>query len=272
LAGYEICTVVWWEQRGAGLSYNARHKEKTVTIDNLIDDTKDITYYIRNRFSRDKIYLMAHSGGSYLGIKVIAKYPELYTAYIGVAQISYQKLSEKKACEYILEHYRNEKKKEKIVNDLIRNPIIMTEPIPTKYTRIRDYAMHDLGIGTMHNMNSVITGIIIPSLLFKEYSLREKINLWKGKASSGISIIWNEMITHDLTKENIIFEIPVFFLHGVYDYTCSYELAKEYFEKINAPRKGFYSFSNSAHCPILEEPKACIEIIKGNILNTNKTF
>jgi pimeloyl-ACP methyl ester carboxylesterase len=268
----DIFTVVWWEQRGAGLSYNARFKESDVTIDNLIDDTKDITNYLRNRFSRDKIYLMAHSGGSYLGIKVIEKYPELYTAYIGVAQISYQKLSEKKACDYILEHYRNDKKKEKIVNDLIQNPIIMTKPIPTKYTRIRDYAMHDLGIGTMHNMNSVVTGLFIPSLLFKEYSLREKIVLWKGKASSGISIIWNEMITHDLTKENIIFKIPVFFLHGIYDYTCSYELAKEYFEKISAPRKGFYSFNNSAHSPIFEEPKECIEIIKENILNKNKTF
>jgi len=263
----DIFTTVWWEQRGAGLSYNAKYKERAVNIDNLIDDTKDITNYLRNRFSRDKIYIMAHSGGSYLGIKVIQKYPELYIAYIGVAQISYQKLSEKKAYDYIIEHYKNDEKKKKIVNDLINNPIIMTEPLPTKYTRIRDYAMHDLGIGTMHNIKYVVTGIFIPSLLFKEYSLREKIDLWKGKASSGISIIWNELISHDLAKENIIFKVPVYFLHGIYDYTCSYELAKEYFEKINAPVKGFYSFNYSAHSPIFEEPKECIKIIKENILS-----
>ncbi len=255
----EIFTVVWWDQRGAGLSFNAQLDRNSVNIDSLIEDTKEITNYLGKRFSQDKIYLMAHSGGTFPGVKVIEKYPELYHAYIGVAQISYQKLSEKKAYDYITGRYRNDEKKKKIYNDLINNPVIMTEPIPEKYSRIRDYAMHDLGIGTMHNMRNVITGIFIPSLLFREYSITEKINLWKGKAGSGISIIWDEIISHDLSKENTAFKIPVYFLHGIYDYTCSYELAKEYFDKISAPEKGFYSFNNSAHSPIFEELKNASE-------------
>ena len=268
----EIFTVVWWDQRGAGLSYNAKFSEKAVNIENLINDSKEFSNYLRNRFDQDKIYIMAHSGGSYLGIKVIEKYPELYTAYIGIAQITYQKLSEKMAYDYILKHYKRDKTKEKIVKDLIDNPIIMTEPIPLEYERIRDSAMHELGIGTMHNMRNVVTGIFVPSLLFKEYSISEKINLWKGKMSSGISILWNEIVLHDLSKENTTFKIPIYFLHGVYDYTCSYNLAKEYLEKINAPKKGFYSFVHSAHSPIFEEPKECINIIKENILGEHKTF
>lgn len=209
---------------------------------------------------------MAHSGGTYLGIKVIAKYPEMYKAYIGVAQISYQKLSEKKAYDYIIEQYRHDAKKKRMVNDLLSHPFIMTEEIPIQYTKIRDYAMHDLGVGTMHHMKDVITGLIIPSLLFKEYTIKEKIDLWKGKASSGISIMWDEMMSHDLAQENIVFEIPVYFLHGIYDYTCSHELSKEYYEMLTAPVKGFYSFKKSAHCPIFEEPDECIRTIKENIL------
>lgn len=260
----EIFTVVWWDQRGAGLSYQA--KAKSVSIDNLIDDTIVMTNYLRKRFSQDKIYLMAHSGGSYLGIKVIARYPELFKAYLGVAQISFQKLSEKQAYDYIIENYKNDAKKKRIVKDLLKHPIIITEPIPVEYTKIRDYAMHDLGIGTMHDMKNVVTGLFIPSLFFKEYSLREKIDLWKGKANSGISIIWNEMISHDLAQENLTFEIPVYFLHGIYDYTCSYALSKAYFEKLRAPAKGFYSLKKSAHSPIFEEPDECLKIIKENIL------
>jgi len=49
--------------------------------------------------------------------------------------------------------------------------------------------------------------------------------------------------------------IPVYFFHGRHDYTCSYDLAKEYFRKLKAPMKGFYTFENSAHSPVLEEPK-----------------
>ncbi len=268
----EIFTVVWWDQRGAGLSYNAKFSEKEVNIEDLINDSREISNYLRNRFNQDKIYIMAHSGGSYLGIKLIEKYPELFIAYIGIAQITNQKLSEKKAYDYIIKQYKKDKTKKNIFKNLIDNPIRMTEPIPLEYEKIRDSAMHDLGIGTMHNMKNIVTGIFIPSLQFKEYSISDKINLWRGKISSGISIIWDEIISHDLIEENTTFKIPIYFLHGVYDYTCSYELAKEYYEKISAPQKGFYSFNHSAHSPILEEPKECIKIIKEKILGGNITY
>ncbi len=266
----KIFTVIWLDQRGAGLSFDSKHDNKHITIDDVIVDIKEFTNYLRKRFSQDKIYLMAHSGGTYLGVKVIEKYPELYKAYIGIAQISYQKLSEKKAYEYILEQYKDNPKRNKIYEELIKNPIDLMSPIPAPYTKLRDYAMHDLGIGTMRNIKDVVTGMFIPSLLFKEYSLNDKISLWRGKASSGISIIWNEIISNDLSQESTSFKIPVYFLHGIFDYTCSYELAKEYFEKIDAPDKGFYSFRHSAHSPIFEEPVECIRIIESGILK--RTF
>jgi len=113
----------------------------------------------------------------------------------------------------------------------------------------------------------VVTGLFIPSLLFNEYTLGEKINLWRGKIESGVSVIWDEIISHDLSKESTNFKIPVYFLHGKYDYTCSYDLAYDYFSKINAPEKGFYTFEESAHTPILEEPEECIRVIRKEILS-----
>ena len=49
---------------------------------------------------------MGHSGGTFLGVYVIDKMPELYEAYIGMAQMSDQFLSEKLAYDYILNKYR----------------------------------------------------------------------------------------------------------------------------------------------------------------------
>ncbi len=125
--------------------------------------------------------------------------------------------------------------------------------------------MHDLGIGTMRNMQNVISGIFLPSLFFTEYSLADKINLWRAK-QLGHQYLLEELINHDLMQESTSFKIPVYFLHGVFDYTCSYELAKEYYEKIEAPSKGFYSFEHSAHSPLFEEPDEMMRIIKTEIL------
>jgi len=262
----DVFTVVWWDQRGSGISYDARFKDRKMELDDVISDAKRITDYLRSRFSQEKIYLMAHSGGSFLGIKVISRYPELYKAYIGVAQISYQKLSEKKAYDYIIEQYRGNRSRRSIVTRLQENPVKLTEPLPREYVRIRDYAMHDLGIGTMHTMKNVVTGIFIPSLLFTEYSMKDKVGLWKGKADAGISAMWKEIDTHNLKEENTVFKMPIYIFHGAMDYTCSYELSKEYFESIQAPKKRFYTFNESAHSPIFEEPGKCIKIIKEDVL------
>lgn len=125
------------------------------------------------------------------------------------------------------------------VPQLLENPIVLSEPISDAYYKIRDYAMHDLGVGTMRNMNSVLTELFIPFLFFQEYTLGEKINLWKGEINSGVSVIWDEVISHDLSKESTNFKIPVYFLHGIYDYTVNYDLAYEYFAELMLPTKDF---------------------------------
>lgn len=51
-------TVCWWEQRGAGLSYQAGMPLETMTLEQLISDTLAVTNYLRRRFGQNKIYLM----------------------------------------------------------------------------------------------------------------------------------------------------------------------------------------------------------------------
>ena len=61
-------------------------------------------------------------------------------------------------------------------------------------------------------------------------------------------------------------EIPVYLFHGIYDYTTSYTLAKDYIEKLEAPVKGFYTFENSAHSPLFEEPVRMQKILSEDVL------
>ena len=90
--------------------------------------------------------------------------------------------------------------------------------------------------------------------------------MWRGKASSGIGILWDEMIATDLSQKLPKLNIPIYFFQGIYDYTCSYILAKYYFEKLRAPIKGFYTFDQSAHSPIFEEPKKVQKVLQEDVL------
>jgi pimeloyl-ACP methyl ester carboxylesterase len=256
-------TLVWWDQRGAGLSYSANIPEESMTLEQMISDTREVTNYLRKRFGQDKIYLMGRSGGTFIGMHVAAQAPELYHAYIGVAQMSDHLKSERMAYEYMLKEYWDAGNR-RMVRKLEASPV--TDVIPYGYLKLRDEAMHTLNIGTTRDMNSIITGIFLPSLTCKEYTLTEKVNMWRGKAQSGVHPLWDTILATNLSKQVPELKIPVYFFHGIYDYTVSYILAKDYFEKLKAPIKGFYTFSQSAHSPIFEEPEKTIKILQTDVL------
>lgn len=257
-------TVVWWEQRGAGLSYSPDIPPETMTYEQFILDTLAVTNYLRERFQQEKIYLLAHSGGSLFAIQAAARAPELYHAYIGMAQIVYGLKSEQLAHEYMLDKFK-EQGNTAAVHLLEANPIPLTGPLPAAYDAARDDYMHGLGIGTTRAMKSVITGVFLPSWRSRVYTLGEKINLWRGKFSSK-RILWESAQTTDLTQQVTDLQIPVYFFEGKYDYTCNYTLAKSYFAQLKAPRKGFYTFANSAHTPLFEEPEKAQQILREDVL------
>jgi pimeloyl-ACP methyl ester carboxylesterase len=258
-------TVVWWEQRGSGISYGDDISKDSITAEQLISDTLVLTDYLRNRFHKEKIYLMGHSGGTFFGIQVASQHPELYYAYIGEAQYSHQIESEKLAYDYMLQEFKATGNT-KMVKKLEAAPVTMQSGTPAEYLAIRDVAMHELGIGTTRDMKSIVTGIFLPSLTFQEYTFMEKLNMWRGKARNGVSVMWDASLYVDLGQQATEFDLPVYFLEGVYDYTCNYSLAKEYFGKIEAPIKGFYTFEKSAHSPMFEEPEKMRQILLEDVL------
>ena len=261
----DIFTVVWWEQRGSGISYSADIPRETMTAEQMISDTIAVTNYLRERFGVEKIYLMGHSGGTFIGIQTAEQAPELYYAYIGLAQMKDQLKSEMLAYEYMLAQFK-ENGNTKMARKLEAAPVTMADGVPDAYRQVRDVAMHSLGVGTTHDMDSVITGIFLPSLTSRDYTLMEKLNMWRGKSQSGISTMWNEMVITDLAEKVPELQIPVYFLEGVYDYTCAYTEAKAYFETLKAPVKGFYIFEQSAHTPIFEEPEKAQQILRVDVL------
>jgi pimeloyl-ACP methyl ester carboxylesterase len=259
----EHFTVCWWEQRGASLSYNKNINFNEITIEQLVLDTIEMTNYLRNRFGQEKIYLMGHSFGTLIGLKTVKQRPELYYAYIGMAQITNQLDSEKIAYNYIMEHYTNKN----IIKKMKKYNIPAMDTMPLEYVALRDKPMHELGIGTMHDMKSVISGIFFPIMNFSEYTFSEKINLWKAKSLLlNRTNLWETMIATDFSKEILSIDIPIYFIHGIYDYTVNYSLTKEYYKILQAPIKGFYTFNQSAHSPIFEEPDKFIEILMEDVI------
>ena len=195
---HEAFTVAWWEQRGAGLSYHPDIPAETMTVEQFIDDTITVAQYLCQRFGVDKVHLMAHSWGSFIGLQAAARAPELFHTYIGMAQATHQIASEQEAYTFMLEAYRA-RGDQRMVRRLERSPVTGDIPLPRGYEVLRDPAMHRLGVGTTHDMGSVVTGIFLPSLASPDYTPAEKVNLWRGRRFSRSFGLWDQMLATDLT-------------------------------------------------------------------------
>lgn len=262
-------TVCWWEQRGAGLSYSKSLNVEEITNEQMILDIIEVTNYLRERFKKDKIFLFAHSGGTYYGIQTASKAPELFYAYIGMSQIVNTRESEVIAYNYMRNYYQ-EKNNKSMVKKFDKYNVNGTDDEFYNYmvSMLRDDTMHKLGIGTARQINSVFSGIFLPVMNCKAYTMKEKINIWKGK-----SFLRNQTsLLKDITKSNLAetissLELPVYFISGIYDYTVNYDISKEYYKNLQAKSKGFYSFNNSAHSPLWEEPEKFLKIMNTDIIN-----
>jgi pimeloyl-ACP methyl ester carboxylesterase len=262
-------TVCYWEERGGGLSYSPQVSLESMTLEQLASDAIEVTNYLRERFKKEKIYILAHSGGTAFAIRAVQKSPELFHSYIGVSQITRQAESEKLAYTFMRDQFSKQGKLKKAA-EFKKYPILENDSLLLPYFNsvLRDKSMHELGIGTMHNMSSIMTGVFFPVWACRAYTLREKFNIWYSKFSFvNKSQLRKEIINSDIPGEVPELQLPVYFISGKYDMTVNYDLSREYLKKLGAPVKGFYTFDSSAHSPMFEEPDRFLEIMVKDILN-----
>ncbi|HET9654016.1 MAG TPA: alpha/beta hydrolase, partial [Kineosporiaceae bacterium] len=78
--------VVHWDQRGTGKSYSPFISAQTMTVGQLVQDTHELTEYLKRRFGKDRIILVGHSWGAGLGLVVAARHPDDYSALVCMGQ------------------------------------------------------------------------------------------------------------------------------------------------------------------------------------------
>ena len=77
------------------------------------------------------------------------------------------------------------------------------------------------------------------------YTLSEKSNFMNASIFS-LESLWLDVINTNLFDKIDSMRVPVYLFHGIYDYTTPYPVAKDFYNQLKAPQKGFFSFEYSA--------------------------
>lgn len=253
-------TICYWDQRGAGMTYSNDTPPESMSVSQFVEDTREMTEYLIERFGQRKIYLMGHSWGSYLGVKTIEKYPQYYYAYMGIGQVTDQLSSEQMAHKYML-HIAQETGDKKGVKQLGKfDPDAPGFPTKEYMLTTRTPYMNKYGIGITHKQFSMVS-LLMDVMMFKGYTVSDKIGYAKGSLFSFDNAFYH-VIDDKLSETSTEFRVPVYVIHGLYDYQVSCTLANRWMKIIHAPAKKIYIFENSAHSPNMEEPEKFVSTVR----------
>ncbi|WP_340020087.1 alpha/beta hydrolase [Paenibacillus sp. FSL H3-0457] len=238
-------TVVHYDQRGSGKSYHFFEDYSNLTTDVLVDDLLALRDYVSKELGQEKVILIGHSFGTYIGMKAAAKAPTQFHAYIGIGQMANTLQSELESLEYTYEQAKqagNEDDVKKL--ELIRSSIEQGKEL-TPRILLQKYG----GAARLINENrDYISGF----LLNPEYNGLDMIRFYSGMFSSQ-DILLREAFDQNLPDIVDHLEIPTYFVTGKYDYMTTANAARDYFDVLDAPIKDFIVFNESAHYPQFEE-------------------
>jgi pimeloyl-ACP methyl ester carboxylesterase len=244
-------TVVQWDRRGAGKSYTKNIPAvESINTRQVVNDAYALIDTLQHRFNKNKIILVGHSYGTYLGSIMVAEHPEFFSAYISIGQVvddaKAAVIQERFIRELALKHNRND-----IIDSL-------NKPVKPGF----ENWLFEFG-GELKNSKSYMP-FIWSGLFAPEYTLKDVLNVAKGSRFN-LRNMRENVLDSSIYYKIRDYKIPVYFFVGANDYTTPSELIIEYFNIIRAPEKGIVRFENSAHFPFYEEPeKFCNELI--NIL------
>src|SRR5262245_37111782 len=78
------------DQRATGKTHLLTDPETiapTLTRERMVADAEEMAAWVRREFGKDRIFVLGHSWGSFLGLQLAQRHPQWLHAYIGVCQL-----------------------------------------------------------------------------------------------------------------------------------------------------------------------------------------
>jgi PPOX class probable F420-dependent enzyme len=239
-------TVVYWDQRGAGKSFDRAIPRSSMTAEQCISDLDELVDAMRKRLGADKVVIFGHSWGSVLGMLYAARFPDKVAAYVGTGQIGDWPAAD--AASYAFALSEAERRGNRRAVSKLR--AIGPPPHPAK------------AVFTERTWVTRLDGGMRPVALWKlaravlgsrESSLIELPDAIRGFKFT-MDAMWAEVSRLNLIELAPALAMPVFFLLGRNDHFVPPETSVAYFNALSAPSKRLVWFEHSGHEPFADEP------------------
>lgn len=261
-------TIVCLEQRGCGRTYYEDSKSVNASFDVMLSDIDEVVEYLKERFDKDKVIIMAQSWGTVIGMKYLEKHPENVSAYVGIGQVTQfakgKTYSANKAIQ-LAEKQKNLKDAQRLrvlVSEFEKAENIESVNIKELEEMILTSSKYLKSEGEMSSLNQMTAAMTSPHINLNDAK-------WFLFASSTENIIstQNKLVDYmyfgfDINDVKLPGDVPLYFIQGDCDYITPTDMVQSYYDSIDVENKYILIVENAGHTPFLDNPDKFYEVVK----------
>ncbi|SDS17829.1 alpha/beta fold hydrolase [Actinoplanes derwentensis] len=233
------------DRRGGGASYPALGDE--VTLDSEVTDVITVADRLRQRFGRDRIVLLGHSGGSIPAIVAAHRHPERFSAYVGTGQAVDLRAGDLIFYEDVLAWARAGGRRELVERLEGQGP----PPWPDVY----DYEPFQLYANQAYGLPDPPFDLGVP-----EYTVLQKAHTMVAMLDT-----WDELYPRlqsvDLHRDVPELTIPAYFVQGERETRGLAVPFASWYQALRSPDKRLVTIAGAGHRPMSETPEQFISTL-----------
>jgi pimeloyl-ACP methyl ester carboxylesterase len=251
-------TVVHWDQRGAGRSFDPSIPPESMTVEQFVRDLDGLVDFVRDRLERPRVAILGHSWGSTLGALYCSRFPEKVTAYVGAAQIADSAAGESISYEWGLAEAERRGKRRAL------RKLRAVGPPPYDVDGLMTERMVVAGLEGMTGARS-LWRYGRAALRSPEASVADLRRTQRGFRFT-LDAMWDEVSRLNLIELVPELRMPTVFFIARKDRWVPPETSVAYIEALSAPSKEIVWFEGSGHEMFVDEPARFNDAMRERVL------
>lgn len=250
-----------WDQPGAGMTYiKAGDHQPELTLDGAARDGVAVAEYLRRELHQPKIILIGQDWGGVVGIRMIEKRPDLFSAFVGTGQIVGMKATQEVLYHYAMTH-ATDTHDEKMLAALKQ---VGPPPYRTldAYGQFQDCCRNPFwppdDVAGINRLRGLL--VVTPSL-----SISQAYGWYKALRTDEVKLDEFTFKMEDLRDTDASFSVPVFFIQGEADNVTPTSLVADYVAKIQAPVKRLDVVPAAGHFVMWTHAAAFLDYLNADV-------
>jgi pimeloyl-ACP methyl ester carboxylesterase len=248
-------TVVYWDQRGTGLSL--RNSKAEISAARMIGDTVSLLELLGDRFG-GKTFVAGFSFGATFAAYAAVQRPDLIAALVATGMDIDIPMAENHTYDFLLSTARRRGNRHAIrqLEKIGPPPHLEAQQFSTRARWAANFG----GVTANANFNR-LARILAGSLLrSRDYAMADTVRTVRGITTTPATLL-PELATTDLVSAIPRLDVPIVIVQGRLDQVAPGQAAQRFYDSLTAQSKQLVWFEKSAHTPQYDEPEKFRDVL-----------